>query len=176
MDVDWRTLFVPQASLLELFIRGSGMYLVVFALLRILVRRHVGSLGIADLLVLVLIADAAQNGMAAEYRSISEGIVLCATIIGWSCLLDWLAFRFRFIRKLLEPPPLVVLRDGVLEKKSLKRELITREEMESLLRHHGVMDPRTVRIAFIEPDGQLSVFQDDASRGETTKPDRFPGV
>ena len=50
--------------------------------LRVLVSRHIGSLSMMDLLLMVLIADAAQNAMASEYRSITEGIVLCGTLIG----------------------------------------------------------------------------------------------
>ena len=72
--------------------RGSLMYLVLFLLLRVLIRRR-WALSMTDLLLIVLIADAAQNGMAGEYRSISEGVVLCGTIVGWSLLLDWLAFH-----------------------------------------------------------------------------------
>ena len=81
-SVDWDALFVPQTSLLELFIRGSAMYLLLLAALRVLVRRHIRSLSMMDLLLMVLIADAAQNAMASEYRSITEGIVLCGTLIG----------------------------------------------------------------------------------------------
>ncbi len=82
MSVDWDALFVPQTSLLQLFIRGSAMYLLLLAALRVLVRRHIGSLSMMDLLLMVLIADAAQNAMVSEYRSITEGIVLCETLIG----------------------------------------------------------------------------------------------
>jgi uncharacterized membrane protein YcaP (DUF421 family) len=52
-------------------------------------------MGITDLLVIVLIADAAQNGMAGEYRSLTDGLLLVATIVAWSYALNWLAFRFR---------------------------------------------------------------------------------
>jgi uncharacterized membrane protein YcaP (DUF421 family) len=159
MAVDWGAIFGPRMSVLELLVRGTVMYLALFSLLRILVRRHVGSWGIADLLVIVLIADAAQHGMAGEHQSITEGLILCATIIGWSYLLDWLAYRSRRIRRLLEPEPLIVIRDGSFEAKKMERELITRDEVESQLRQHGVEDPSTVRVAFVEPDGQFSVFR-----------------
>ena len=58
------------------------MYVGMFALLRIF-RRQAGAVGIADLLVIVVIADAAQNGMAGESKSVTEALLLIATIILW---------------------------------------------------------------------------------------------
>ena len=76
--IDWHQMFVPTGSLLELVARGSLMYLLILAGFRIF-RRDAGSLSVSDLLVVVLIADAAQNGMAGEYKSLTEGGVIVAT-------------------------------------------------------------------------------------------------
>ncbi|HZR83878.1 MAG TPA: hypothetical protein VFD92_22475 [Candidatus Binatia bacterium] len=70
---DWSALFGLEKSPLEIVVRGSLTYLGLFAILRVVLRRHSGAVGFADLLVVVLIADAAQNAMAGEYRSISDG-------------------------------------------------------------------------------------------------------
>jgi len=59
------------------------MYLALFVILRFIARRQAGSFGPADLLVIVLIADAAQNGLGKDYTSVTEGIVLVLTIVGW---------------------------------------------------------------------------------------------
>jgi uncharacterized membrane protein YcaP (DUF421 family) len=69
-QIDWQALLVPQHSILEMMLRGTIMYVALFLILRFLTRRQFGQLGIADLLVIVLIADAAQNAMAHEYRSV----------------------------------------------------------------------------------------------------------
>ena len=73
---DWNAMFVPAVGLFEIVLRGTIMYLVLFAILRFLGRRQAGHFGPADLLVIVLIADAAQNALGAEYRSVTEGILL----------------------------------------------------------------------------------------------------
>ncbi|HEU4930412.1 MAG TPA: YetF domain-containing protein, partial [Candidatus Krumholzibacteria bacterium] len=154
--VDWKEVFVPNTSLLELLIRGTLMYWALFALLRVLGRRNIGELALSDLLLVVLIADAAQHAMSAQYRSVPEGIVLCATIAGWSYFLDWLAIRSDAVQRLLEPPPLVLIRDGKLQKRVMRRELITEDEVMSHMRLEGISDIRSVRRAYIEPDGQIS--------------------
>ena len=161
MSIDWHTLLVPTVSILEIILRGSIVYLVLFTLLRVLVRRHVGAMSLMDLLVIVLIADAAQNAMASEYCSVPEGLVLCGTIIGWSLILDWLAYRFKPMRAWLEPKPLPLIREGKLLRRNMRQELISIDELKSHLREHGVADAAKVRIAYLEPDGQISVFKYD---------------
>ena len=76
-SIDWHAMFVPTVSLLEIVLRGSAVYLSIVALMR-LFRREAGTLSTTDLIVVVLVADAAQNAMAADYHSITEGLVLVA--------------------------------------------------------------------------------------------------
>jgi uncharacterized membrane protein YcaP (DUF421 family) len=150
-------MFVPTLPLLEVFIRGSVIFLAVFFSLRVL-RREAGQIGIADLLVMVIIADAVQNGLANEYKSITEALFLALTIIGWDFLLDWLAYRSPLIRKLIRPPPLQLIRNGRLVPRNLKRELITEEELIGRLRAQGIDEVTKVKSCFIEGDGEVSVI------------------
>src|SRR6188474_337996 len=84
VNVDLAQLFTPSLSIVEIFIRGSIMYLALFAMLRLTRGRYAGGLSMADLLVIVLIADAAQNALAGDYTSITDGLVLVGTIVGWA--------------------------------------------------------------------------------------------
>jgi uncharacterized membrane protein YcaP (DUF421 family) len=165
MGVDWQGLFIPRESLLELFLRGSIMYLSLFVVMRIVGTRHVGSLGVSDLLLIVLIADAAQNGMG-EYKSISAGLVLCGTLIFWSHFLDWLAYRFPTLRHWIEPPALEIIHNGRLIRRHLKSEMVSEDELRSQLREHGVEHYNEVKRAFLEPNGQLSIIKAHPSRGD----------
>ncbi len=155
--VDWRTLFVPSGSLIEIIIRGTVVYFVLLAALRVLIRRHVGSMSLMDLLVMVLIADAAQNAMAGAYRTITEGLVLCGTLLGWNYLLDWLAYLSPFCARILEPPPLLVINNGKMIKRNMRAEFLTTEELMSQLRLQGIEDIHQVKRAYIESDGGISI-------------------
>jgi uncharacterized membrane protein YcaP (DUF421 family) len=159
MEVDWRALFELGMSPLELVIRGSAVYWFLFLVFRVFLRRDMGAIGVADILVIVLIADAAQNAMAGEYRSITAGAVLVSTIIGWNLLIDWLAFRFSRIRAILEPRPLPLVRDGHILTANLRRELMAVDELLGKLRQHGVDDVAEVRSAHLESDGKMSVVK-----------------
>ena len=156
-DVDWGRLFIPSASLLELFLRGSVIYLALFAVMRFLPRREVGGLGAADVLVIVLIADAVQAGMSGRYESITEGLLLAGTIFFWASLIDWLDYRFPRLR-LAEGPPMMVVRNGRLLRRNMRREQVTEDEVRAQLRQHGYEKVEDVSAAYIEGDGQFSVL------------------
>lgn len=157
--MDWKALFVPTIPLGEVFLRGSVIYLFLFAVFRIM-RREAGALGMTDLLVVVLVADAVQNAMAGESRSLTEGALLVVTIAGWNFALDWLAFRFPGMRPVLHPPPLLLVKDGKVMRKSLRREMISSEELAALLREKGVDDVARVRRCYLESEGEISVIAD----------------
>ena len=159
--IDWDKLFAIDTPLLEIFIRGSIMYLSIYFLLRFVLKRQAGSLGVADVLVLVLIADAAQNAMAADYTSIPDGLLLVSTIVFWSYTLDWLGYRFPVIERVLNPAPLRLIKDGRVLREHLKKEFISEEELMSQLRQHGISDPKKVKEANIEGDGHISVIKEE---------------
>jgi uncharacterized membrane protein YcaP (DUF421 family) len=158
--VDWQTAFVPDASLLEMFLRGSVMYWVMFALLRIF-RRQAGSIGIADLLVIVVIADAAQNGMAGDSKSITESIVLVCTIVFWDYIFDWLGYKSKFFERILEPRRLKLIEDGRYLRVNMRKELITVDELARQLREQGIKDVSRVEAGYLESDGHFSFIRKD---------------
>lgn len=165
--LDWPKMFALQTPALEILLRGSLMYLALFTMLRVLLKRESGTTGMTDLLVVVLIADAAQNGMAGNYLSITDGLLLVAVIIGWSFLLDALAYRWRWAERLIRPRPLPLIVDGVILRRNLRRELITTDELMGQLRQQGIGDVTDVQRAFMESDGDFSfVLKKDAGGGE----------
>lgn len=159
LAVDWVAVFKPDTSPLEIFLRGTVVYLALFTMLRVVLRREAGTVGTSDLLVVVLIADAAQNAMAGNYNSVPDGLLLVATIVFWSFALDWLGYHVPWLGRFLRPPALLLVRDGRLIRRNLRRELITEDELLSELRQQGIHDLGCVEKAFIEGDGQFSVIQ-----------------
>lgn len=157
MAINWHDLFVPTVSLWEMILRGSATYLFLVFMMR-LFRRDSGALGTADLMVIVIIADAAQNAMSADYHSLTEGATLIATIFAWNYGLDWLSYRSPFVRKLLQPEPLLLIEDGKVQRKHLKAEMLTMDDLMEQLREHGVDQVKAVRRCFLEADGHLSVL------------------
>ncbi len=162
-QIDWKLVFTPTVNVAEIFLRGTVIYLFLFFVLRLL-RREAGALGISDLLVVVLIADAAQNAMASDYKSITEGIILVSTIVGWDYFLDWLGYRFPLMQRILRPPPLLLIKDGKLQRRNLQQEMVTQEELMGQLREQGVETAQEVQKCYLEADGQISVLTKEAKQ------------
>ena len=91
LQIDWPGIFSSDAPLVEGLLRGTVISFVLLALLRLTPRRTDGSIGIMDLLVVVLIAEPAGKSMG-DYDTLTEGIVLVATLIGWTYILNWLTY------------------------------------------------------------------------------------
>lgn len=159
LGIDLHEIFRLTMPVMELIVRGSAMYWFLFLIFRFLIRRDVGAVGIADILLLVIVADASQNAMAGEYRSITDGMILVSTLIGWNILLDWLSYRFKTFRHFAEASTLCLIRDGRMLKRNMRREFITEDELWAKLRQAGITELRNVKLATLESDGEISVIE-----------------
>jgi len=160
-------LFAIHVSVPELVLRGTLVYWLLFVIFRFILRRDVGAVGIADILLLVIVADAAQNAMSGGYDTVAEGAILVSTIIGWNWLLDFLSYYLPAVRRFSAPQRLLLVQRGVLQRRNLRREYITLEELHARLREAGVEKLAEVKHAWLEADGQISVIrmQPEESKG-----------
>ena len=161
-------MFVPGGSLIEPVIRGSIMYLGLFILLRIF-RRQAGSVSIADILLIVIIADAAQNGMAGEAKSITEAMILIGTIIFWDYSFDWVGFKSKLFEKILEPGERILIENGRFHRRNLEKEMLTEDEVMSQLRQQGVEDISEVKKFCLESNGEFSLIKNSGESNEGNK-------
>lgn len=159
LDVDLAEMFSLSVPLLEILIRGSATYGFLFLIFRFVVRRDIGAVGIADILILVIVADASQNAMSGKASSVADGMVLVSVLIGWNLFLDWLTFRFAFIRKLAEPAPLFLIKNGEMLRRNMRRELISEDELWSKLHEQGIESLEEVKNMRLESDGNISVVK-----------------
>src|SRR5687768_954807 len=107
--MNWHSIFSPSIPLHEVVLRGTIIYLFAFILMRV-GRRGASKIGITDLLIVVMLADAAQNGMAGRSNSVTEAAVLMATLVAWDYFLDWLGAVSPWCERVLRPAPLLLIR------------------------------------------------------------------
>ncbi len=170
--------FGMTMPLLELFVRGSVMYWFLVLVFRLVLRRDVGSMGITDFLFVVLLGDAAQNGMIGEASSSTDAIVLISTLVFWNVVIDWATWRFRAIEKLFNAQRLLLVRDGRRNRRNMRREFISDAELMSKVREQGLEDLSKVEFMYLESDGEISLIRrpdagdDTAPRSpKATRPD-----
>lgn len=153
------SLFSLSASPLEIIFRGSVMFWLLFIIFRFVLRRDIGSVGIGDFLFVVIVADASQNAMSGDAKTIADGMLLVTTLVFWNFSLDWVSYKSKFIRRITEAPSLLLVKAGKLQLRNMRREFITREEIFAKLREQGLEDLEQVKEMRLEGDGEISVIR-----------------
>lgn len=161
MHLDLGNVFSFTVSPLELAVRASLMYWFLFLVFRFILRRDVGSLGVGDFLFVVLLGDASQNGMVGEATSSADCMLVLGTLVAWNVLIDVLAWRFPTLERALKPSRLCLVRDGQLQRRAMRREFVTEDELMTQVRSQGVDDLSRVKRVWLESNGDLSVIQRD---------------
>jgi len=157
--MDLTSIFEMSVPVPEVMLRGTLIYLGVVILIRIVGQRETGSLSIPDLILIVLISEAVSNGFAANDVTLTTGAILVLPIVGWSVVLDALAYRFPWFRKIMKPSKRPLIQDRELNKRLMRRELLTRAESDAQLRLQRIEDVADVERAYLEASGQISAFR-----------------
>ncbi len=174
--MDWTTTLMPSMPIAELIVRGGSItFLALMVLLRIIGQRESGGIGLTDLLVVVLVADAAGAGMMADAQSVGDGLVVAATMLFWSVGIDAAAYRWPRLARLVKSRPRPLITDGQFNRRAMRREFMTEQEVLSQLRLHGIADPNRVARAYLEPNGMISIIPKSGT-GTVDPPPAAPSV
>ena len=152
----WGPVFALETPLFELIVRGTIIYFAIIVFLRLLPRIG-GELAVMDLVFLLLVADAATNGLG-EYKTIGDALTIVATLMAWNYVLNFLSFRISFIEKLISGTPVQVVREGRLLLRNMRREYLTEDELMAQLRRQGIDKIEDVKAAYVEGEGQLTII------------------
>lgn len=155
--------------MLNIFIRGVLLYLVLIAGIRFLGKRQLGQLEPSEVAVTMLVADLASIPMQDQNIPISAGLIPIIAVIGTELLLSVLSMRSVKLRKLLCGKPVILIENGRFLQDNMRKNRVTLDELISQLREKDVLDPSTVQYAILETGGNLSVFPYPQERPATAK-------
>ncbi len=156
------------SGVLDVVARSAVVYLVLLALLRFGGKRHVGQLSIADLVLVLLIANGVQNAMVGENTTLIGGILAALTLVVIDRLIDGFSQRSDRVRVALEGEPRILIRDGVMLERALKEEGVTKGDLMSAVRQHGIADVDDIDLAVLETNGSISVIPKGAGAAAVT--------
>jgi uncharacterized membrane protein YcaP (DUF421 family) len=148
-------------SAAELVIRCVVIYLALLLGMRLFGKREIGQFTLFDLVFVLLVANAVQPAMTGPDNSITGGVIIIATLILLNFVISYLRVRFDFFARLVSPAPVVLARNGKLDKREMRRQGITDEEMDQALREHELENIGDTRLVIIEEDGSISVIPKD---------------
>jgi uncharacterized membrane protein YcaP (DUF421 family) len=144
---------------MDIVVRGIFAFLLVFLITRIVGRRELGTLEPFDLILLVVLGDLIQQGVTQSDYSVTGMTLAVSTIALMTVLVSYLSFRFRRLRPLLDGEPIVMIQDGKVLNRNLKRERLTEEELAMEARLQQIDSLDTVEWAILEKGGQISFIK-----------------
>lgn len=155
---------MPDVPFLELALRGVWVYGALLLMLRLSGKRTVGQFTPFDLLLILLISEAASNALTGGDDSVLGGLTVCATLIALNALIGMLTARFRGVERLVEGEAVLLGRNGRLFHAALRRHRISEADMKKALREADCR-LRDLRCAFLEANGSISILRRDARAG-----------
>jgi uncharacterized membrane protein YcaP (DUF421 family) len=148
---------------MDLAIRAIILYVFVFLLMRLAGRRELSSLQPFDLVLLVIIGDALQQGLTQSDYSVTGAMIVVGTFALLQVGTSYVNFKFRWLRPALEGYPIVVVQDGDVIEANLKRERITLEELAESARLEQIGSISNIAWAVVETSGKISFIPKKSS-------------
>src|SRR3954447_10363144 len=141
---------------MDLVLRTAYVFVLIFVVTRAVGHRELSSMEPFDMILLVVIGDLVQQGVTQSDYSLTGVTTVISTLALLTVLTAWLSFRVRRLRPLLEGDPVVIVSDGRVHERNLRRERMTVEEVEAEARLQQIGSLDQVRFAVLETNGKIS--------------------
>ena len=159
---------------MDIVIRATVMFALLFGLLRLMGKRELGQMTPFELVMLVVLGDLIQQGITHNDFSLTGATLAIATFAFWATLLGWVSYRWPRAERAIEGEPRVLIRDGSWIEANMKRDRLTRRELESEMRLAGIASVRDVAWAILEPEGRISFIRrgdGEPAKAEDARPE-----
>jgi uncharacterized membrane protein YcaP (DUF421 family) len=140
----------------DLVARAVIVFFVIFLITRVVGRRELSTMEPFDLILLVVTGDLVQQGVTQSDYSLTGAITVIATIALLTVLLSYLSFKVPRLRPAIDGEPLVLVQDGEVIERNLRRERITHDELLAEARLQQIASLDEVRFAVLETNGAIS--------------------
>ncbi|WP_279483150.1 DUF421 domain-containing protein [Aureimonas sp. SK2] len=148
---------------MDIVLRATVMFAVLYLLIRLLGKRELAQMTPFELVVLIVMGDLIQQGVTHNDFSLTGATLAVVTFAFWGLVLSWATYLSPRAERLLEGRPRVIVKAGVLLEDNLRRDRITRREVESEMRLAGIARLSDVAWAILEPQGKISFIAADKS-------------
>jgi uncharacterized membrane protein YcaP (DUF421 family) len=148
---------------MDLAIRAVVLYCFVYLLMRIMGRRELSSLEPFDLILLIVIGDAIQQGLTQDDYSVTGALIVVGTFAMMQVLISFLSYKFPGMRPVMDGEPIVIVQDGKAIERNMKRERITLDEVMVEVRMQQISSIEDVEWAVLETSGKISVIPKQSS-------------
>lgn len=144
---------------MDLVLRTVFVFVLILVVTRAVGRRELSSMEPFDLILLVVIGDLVQQGVTQSDYSLTGTTTVIATIALLVVGTAYLSYRFRRLRPILEGEPVLLINDGSMIQRNLRRQRLTVEELNAEARLQSIGSLGEVRYAVLETNGQISFLK-----------------
>ena len=141
---------------MDLVLRAIFLYFFVFAITRVIGRRELSTLAPFDIILLIVAGDAIQQGLTQDDYSLTGAVLVVGTFAILQLATSYASFKIVRLRPLLEGEPIVIIQDGKVLDRNLRRERLTKEEIEEEARQQQISSLNEVKWAVLENSGKIS--------------------
>lgn len=157
-------MFHVPIPILEKILRPIMMYLVLIIFLRAFGKRELAQINPFDLVVLLTLSNTVQNAIIGEDNSVLGGIIGAFSLLGINWILNRVLFRAPKVWQVFQGKPAVLIREGKVQHKALKQEVLTEQELTEILHKQQIHSPDEVKRCELEPSGNFFIEKmDDAT-------------
>lgn len=150
----------------DIVIRSVAVYLFILIAIRVFGKKELSQLSPSDLVLVLLISNSVQNAMVGPDTSLLGGLIAAAALFGINYLFKQGLFFFPKLTHTVEGDESMLIYKGKIIDEHLRKERITLNELQAVVREHGVATIDDVELAILERDGNISVVSKDLS-GQT---------
>ena len=150
-------MFRLPLPIIEKLLRPVIVYLVLVVLLRLFGKRELAQLNPFDLVVLLSLSNTVQNAIIGDDNSVTGGIIGAFGLLGINWLVVRTLYRSPRFTRLMEGSSTVLIRNGKIDQRAMKRESLTREELIEVIHRQGFDSLDKVRLCELEPNGTFYV-------------------
>jgi len=157
----WQDIFDLQLSVGDKIVRALLIYVFLVVALRIVGKRELGQANTLDLVVLLLVANAVQNGIIGNDLTVTGAVIGAVTLFVVNELFTRAAYTSSLVSRVLEGNPTTLIRNGTPVPKALFRQGISLPELRAIARRQGFEDLGEVDTAILETNGVVTMFRRD---------------
>lgn len=156
---------------MDIVLRASLMFFILYILLRMLGKRELSQMTPFELVTLIVLGDLIQQGVTHNDFSLTGATLAITTFAFWGLVMSWASYLSPRMERLLDGEPRVIVRHGKLLRDNLRRDRLTRSEVESEMRLAGIARIADVDWAILETNGKISFIARDGGGGDSRQSD-----
>jgi uncharacterized membrane protein YcaP (DUF421 family) len=149
-------MWMPEVTVVERIVRAGVGYLFLLIAFRLTGKRQVGQLTPFDLVVLLIISNVLQNAMIGPDNSVTGGLIGALTIFALNHVVAKLSYSRRWIERLIDGNPTLLVHNGRVDRAAMAAELVTRAELHAALRDAGIANVGDAHFVMLESTGRLT--------------------